>query len=143
MRTATLALLILAACVVIAGPAAGQPCNAGFSSPDGNAPCDPCPPGRYASDPGSMVCQVCLPGTYTSLPGSAACLACPVGTYTDVEGSTGCTTCPEGTIAPVPGTAVCQACPSGQTNNPSHSECVPVTVPARPSTWGLLKSRYL
>jgi len=136
MRKGTLFAPVALVLALASGPVLADPCPPGYSSPDGNEPCDPCTVGFYASSYGSLFCSACPAGRYAPNEGSAVCLLCQQGTYTPYIGGVACSTCPQGTIAPNNGSTTCQPCGPGYTNNASHTDCIPIVVSTEPSTWG-------
>lgn len=147
MRLATLLMLASLLCLTGLSMTAealppGDFCLPGYYSPDGLTPCTPCEVGRYQDQEGATQCLPCAQGTFADVEASAQCQECPVGTYTNLVESAACSVCPDGFIAPTTGSAECTPCDEGFTSNAAHSECVPISTPTEPSTWGTLKSRY-
>ena len=101
-----------------------QPCNAGYTGPDGG-PCATCPPGTYKDVPGGSLCQPCPANSGSSIASPAAtacicdagytgpdggpCAACPPGTYKDAEGSISCVDCPANSASPT-ASSIASAC---------------------------------
>merc|ERR1712072_1020626 len=127
-----------------------SPCDAGFTSPGGQATscvgdpsstaptcdagqffdgseCTDCAANTFQPGNGSTAtqCQQCEDGTVAGT-GSASCVPfeCPPGRF--VQGNT-CAPCPLGTFQPDTGTATeCQQCPPGETTDGvGSSACVP------------------
>ncbi|MEM9082615.1 MAG: hypothetical protein AAGB34_03385, partial [Planctomycetota bacterium] len=118
-----------------------QPCDPGFFSSTGNAPCDPCPATTFApiaglnrcldcgsgssSEPGASQCFTCDPGFFSNPLTEGLCVPCPIGTYTPGgNGSFTCADCPLGTTSNPERTA-CIACPAGFVINQDTGACEP------------------
>lgn len=99
----------------------GQACPLGsFTSHEGAASCQLCPPGSHWDGVGQTSasgCKPCKPGTIASKPGAITCEACRPGSYWNgAEGRNACQACLAGTASSLwaaQSRSACKQCTAG------------------------------
>jgi len=141
----------LAACCLMVCSVDAQPCDTGFTGPDGG-PCSMCAAGKFKNATGSTsdgatsnVCSDCPAfsdsvvasnelidctcNTGSTGPHGSSCTQCVAGTYKTSTGSAVCTNCPVNTYSTGDGATsnICQLCPAFSNSVVASNELIDCT----------------